>query len=364
MWTFKLRPSKETPRAPKRSAAGAVAPFRQVVREALLVAVVVGSLTVLLAPNDGGLVALSPHPAWIAVMILAARYGTRGFAVALPAAWAVAAAAGLALEVAPAVIAGRVASGADLGALAASVLVAWVASIHERRAADLHAQMQAALAEQAEAREALTELRGTALALRARTDRLETSLAFLRDVAARLEGGDPLAAGEAALEILSLRTGARAGVLQLAGGRSGEHRTLAWFGAWSADMPMPPAPLEDRTCRAALTERRPVHAIEAGAGPDDADLVAPILAPDGAILGLVALRGVPHPSLWTTLLHEVALVAEWAATPLGRARPDDAERTLPRQVARREVLAATPIADTEPPATPAEPPITLSQLTT
>src|SRR5262249_13445257 len=54
-----------------------------------------------------------------------------------------------------------------------------------------------------EARAAIEALTATVTTLRARVDRTSTSLSFLREVAVRLEGSDPVAAAEAAT-ILSL----------------------------------------------------------------------------------------------------------------------------------------------------------------
>src|SRR3954466_10069992 len=78
-----------------------------------------------------GLAVIDPHPVWLVVVVIAARYGTRGLAIAIPTAWG-----GLALANGTAG-AGRVldtlAMPIELGALAGTVLVGWVASANERR---------------------------------------------------------------------------------------------------------------------------------------------------------------------------------------------------------------------------------------
>src|SRR5206468_623484 len=77
-------------------------------------------------------------------------------------------------------------------------------------------------------------LRQAALALRARNDRLDLSLTFLRDVARKIETGDRLAAAEAALTLIVARLGARAAAVELASSDSRPLSTLASAGAWHA----------------------------------------------------------------------------------------------------------------------------------
>ena len=66
-------------RAPRLSPPGSPA---VVAREAVVVAVLVAALTALLAPRDLGAGA-APHPGWAGVILLSARYGSRGFGFAL-----------------------------------------------------------------------------------------------------------------------------------------------------------------------------------------------------------------------------------------------------------------------------------------
>ena len=118
---------------------------------------------------------------------MAARYGTRGLAAGLIGGWTLTIAAAAALRVPMAVVEARLASGPDLGALLGVILIGWVASIHERRARELGMALAALEECCASDAAALEALRSTAVVLRARADRLDTSLTFLRDVATRLE---------------------------------------------------------------------------------------------------------------------------------------------------------------------------------
>ena len=330
-------------------------PARTIAIEALAVSALAVSIAALLAPGDIGLRSLHPHPIWLAVALMAARYGTRGLAAGVLIGWAVTVAVAEALRVPPAILAARVSSGPDLGALLAVILVGWVASSHERRASELGIALAALQECWAGDASALAALRATAVVLRARADRLETSLTFLRDVSTRLEGSDPEAAAQAAIELAVARIGARVGwVSAFEGDRL---TSLASTGPWTPA----PAPDTDRTIAAALRVRRPARALdlsEATAG--DSDLAAPILTgEDGRLIGVIALRGVPQGGASAAALHDLSLIAGWCsgalaarrltATPL--ARPVDgfmADAVGDREVAVGDDAAADGVANGDP----------------
>ena len=308
----------------------------------LLAAIAVANVPVL------GLGILHPHPVWLVVLVVAARYGARGLVVSAPigwgalalvaAPWATAAAAtkpaaswAAGWAGAPERLLATLAVPAELGALAAAVLVGWVASAHERH--------ERASAEKVFALErragvdgtAIEELRRAALALRARNDRLDVSLTFLRDVARRLEGSSPTAAAEAALELATARLGARAAAVLLFAppGRDGaaETETLVPFavtGIWSPDGRAVPVEA-DGTVAAALRSRVATRAIDLpSGGPADSDLVAPILdssaGDGGAPCGVLAVRGVPRGGVSVAALRDLAVIAEWSAGALAGAK--------------------------------------------
>jgi hypothetical protein len=283
-----------------------------IAREAVVVAGVVAGLTLVFAPRDLG-AGLAPHPAWAAVILLSARYGSRGFGLAFVAVWGAMALTAVArgFGLAPLVTAAGN-SVPDLAALVVCVLVAWIASAHERRIADLAAR--AAELEKKDASDGATivGLRDAALALRARADRMDHSLTFIREVSARLESGDALASSHAALDLALARTGARAGVVQLA--ERGCLRTVASVGPWTSECAKAPDLFLDRTIKAAFALHAPVRASELPSpGLDDSDVATPILDDDGAVLGVLALRGVPADSLRHALVHDLGIVAHWCA---------------------------------------------------
>lgn len=305
---------------------------RRIIREALVGAAVVFCLSLLVAPTSPALTSWAAHPGWLVVLLLAARYGNRGLCAGTIFVTAAVALASLCAGAGLAPLAARASSMGDLGAAIAGVMVAWVVNSQQRRNGALVSQM-AALDERARgAEESIAQLTEAALALRSRADRTENSLAFLHDIAVRMESTTPCDNAEAALELALARTGARAGLVQIAD--ADQWRTLASKGAWSLDALMPPPVHQDRTVCAALQYRRPVQAQEvAGVRAGDSDMAVPILSRDGHVMGMIALRGVPFAALGTASLSDLNTVACWLSRALstgtikaihaGAAGPDD-----------------------------------------
>jgi|SRR5882672_7615765 len=243
-------------------------------------------------------VVLEPHPGWIAVLVLAARYGSGGlFRGLIAAAGAVGigaaiAGTGLVTSLSP------LDSGPNLIACGACLAVSWVASWHLRREEDLCERLSALTDRAAEADATIETLRGAVATLRARVDHTSTSLSFLRDVAARLEGTDPVAAAEGAADLALARTGACAAAVRV--GIDGFQRLLA---VRDARGPEALAPL-------AL---------------GDADLTVPIRN-GHARAGVIALWGIPRSGLDDATAHDLAVIASWCQPALAIAarRPEKA----------------------------------------
>ena len=157
----------------------------------------------------------------------------------------------------------------ELGALAATCSSAWIASGQRApRAARSRARSPSSKGAWRPTTSTIGELRRAALALRARNDRLDLSLTFLRNIARRLHGDDAEAAAQAALELIAARIGARAASVEMLAG--GELVPLAVIGIWNREAP-------DRTALAALERAQPMRALElAEGGPHDSDIAAPI----------------------------------------------------------------------------------------
>ena len=201
-----------------------------VIESAVGVAATLGISALCGVPNLG-LQAIAPHPVWLVVLVIAARYGTRGLGVAIPIAWG--ALAVMSGPGGPGHVLDTLAMPMELGALAGAVLVGWIASGNERRERGM-ARKTAELERRATADAAtIGDLRRAALVLRARNDRLDLSLTFLRNVARRLHGPDPEAAAQAVLELITARIGARAASIEISAGTAAEGRPANRRARWS-----------------------------------------------------------------------------------------------------------------------------------
>jgi hypothetical protein len=257
---------------------------------------------------------LRPHPVWLVVLALAARYGARGLLAAVPVAWGGLALLAVPWRAAPSQALSALATPVELGALAAAIVVSWIASVHERRSDDLEEQHRLLVKRAGQEAVTLGELRRAALSLRARNDRLDLALTFLRDVARRLDGGDVAAASEAALALVAARLGARAGAaLSLAA--DGVPTIIATTGVWDAAA----APgVSDATVAEALRSGQSVRAVDLpGASSADSDLAAPIIVGHETV-GVLAVRGVAR--VGAAALRDLTVVAEWLAGAFARAR--------------------------------------------
>jgi hypothetical protein len=209
----------------------------------------------------------------------------------------------------------------ELGALVGTVLVGWIASGNERRERALAGKVSELERRTTADATTLAELRRAALTLRARTDRLDLSLTFLRNIARRLHGSDPEAAAQAALELVGARGGARAASVEML--VDGTLQSLAVVGIWNRGAP-------DRTALTAMGSGQPARALElAEGGPDDSDIAAPIRDRSGGVRGVLAARGVPGGGSSMAALRDLAVIADWASpalcAPQG-APGDDADR--------------------------------------
>jgi hypothetical protein len=289
---------------------------RAVLVEAAAAALLTAAAVAFAAPGgDVWLPTLALHPAWLPVIVLAARYGTRGLFVSLALVIGALALAGVINGSGVAGMTMRTRFGADLLALGTATVVAWIAMARETRMARVIDQLHEATAQHRQAEASVTALHESLAYLRSRHDRLDVSLSVWRDLAGRLERGDPVESARAALELCQIRVGAAAGSVQLRDGN--RLRLLATRGS------LPDAEVirdigGDHTVRDAIVARSVAHAA-AGAGETDSDVVAPILDEDsGLVVGVIALRGVPASSLRPSNLIDLRLVAQWLAPALNR----------------------------------------------
>ena len=244
---------------------------------------------------------LDPHPGWIAVLVLAARDGARGLFIGLLAA---AAAVGFGSAVAGEGFTrplGHLGSTPNLIAFGACLAVSCVASWHLQRVADLEVHLRAGSDRIAEADETIEELREAVGRLRTRVDRTSNSLSFLRDVAARLDGRDPIAAAEAAADLALTLTGAYAAAVHVRVG--GSKRLLAV-----------------RDTRGPASPALP----EVGAAPD---VTVPV-HDGGDGIGAILLWGVSRSRIDEATANDLDVIAAWAVPALALAawRPEETIR--------------------------------------
>jgi len=270
------------------------------------------------SPHDIWLTNIGFHPAWIIVLVLAAHYGSRGMFLALGLSVAALSGAAFLLGNSFAGLQTRTSNPSDLFALAASLLVAWLAMMSERRTARLSRHLADAERDQMAASEALAAFHEHVAPLRQRYERIDLSVAMWRDLASRLESGDPALAARAALDLSAIRSGAMGGVVYYWQGS-----TLGLLSRCGRESSQPGASdiSFDRTARAAVHLRHAVLATEVEAASEaDSDVAAPILDEvTGSVLGVIALRGVSPTRLRTADVRDLTIVAQWLAPALMRA---------------------------------------------
>lgn len=289
---------------------------RTSVRDTFVAAGVAAMISLVLSPADPSLASLPVHPAWIVAIILAARYGSVGL-YGIPAVLLGVQAAVFMTGTTDLAILDRLGRPGDLLALMSVGLVGVIGALHESRVASLSAKLRTAEKRAASAEVAIEDLCDASFALRDRCDRSQTSLAFLSDIAVRMDSNDQAGAGDAALTLAMARTGARGGFVQLLDGS--RLKMLCARGMWSADRLSPPAVFRDVVAHAALDRNRPVAAHEVSrASIDDSDLAAPLLDSSGKVVGVLALRGISYPALSPAAREDLAAVARWAARAFAR----------------------------------------------
>lgn len=307
------------------------------VRDTFVAAAVAAVIALVLSPADPALTSMPVHPAWIVALVLAARYGSPGL-YGIPSVL-------LGVQVAVWIsghrdlsMVDRLARPGELVALIAIGLVGVVGALHESRNISLASKLRTAERRATTAEGAVDDLCDATIALRDRCDRSQTSLAFLSDLAVRLDDPDPAGAGDAALTLAMARTGARGGFVQLF--ESGRLKTLCSRGMWSAERLSPPALFRDLVAHAAVERNRPVAAHEVErVSVDDSDLAAPLLDASGSVVGVLALRGIAYPALSSAAREDLAAVARWAARAF--ARPLHGAPAIANSVASRGEARAT-----------------------
>ncbi len=292
---------------------------RNVFFEAVTAAVLTAVAVALWSPEDVWLSRLGFHPAWIAVLVLAAHYGSLGLFLALGLTLASLTGASYILGGSIDGLQARTGNTSDMFALAASLAVAWLAMLQERKVARLNQHLAAAERNHTQANEALAAFHEHIAPLRARYDRIDLSVTMWRDLASRIESGDVVQAARAALDLGGIRSGASAGVVYFCEGNG--LGVLERFGHESALESLNIGIAIDRTAHAAVDRHHAVLAFDIdGPTEGDSDVAAPILDDNGGVLGVIALRGVSANRLSSADIHDLSVIAQWLAPALARSR--------------------------------------------
>ena len=274
MWIFEMFPFERS------------TSWRRRALEAVVLAVLIVGVPAFAWPR--AFAAVEPHPGWLAVLVLSARYGTDGFFLGLGAVSLVGGVVSLITGHALATAWGRLDALKDGAALGASLLVSWVGSWHLQKENRLSERLREASDRAAQAERTIEALRGVTARLRSRVDRTSNSLTFLRDVADRLHGADPVAAAEGAADLAVARTGAHGVVIRV--GTRGFERQLAIRDLRGPDRDEP------------LTNHAP-------------DVVVPVRI-ENERAGYMACWGVPKAALDEATMNDLDVIACWYSRSL------------------------------------------------
>src|SRR5919197_2097268 len=171
---------------------------RAALRDAALAGAAAAALCVYVECCAPQLSALSPHPGWAAVLLIAALYGNPGLIAALVLVGAGVVTASAAMGES-ARIAARLASGPDLAAFGLAVAVGWIGSMHLARSRRSESSATASGARAVTWENHARDLKRAGDVLRERVDRMSISLELLRDVARALDSSDAPSATHAAV---------------------------------------------------------------------------------------------------------------------------------------------------------------------
>ncbi len=281
-------------------------------------AMAVVSGAIMLVSGDLCVPAADVHPLWIPILVFAARYGVRGLFMAVAMAAVAVTSVCLVEHGAMAGAVARSSNPYDVIALVAATLVAWTAMIRDGRLARGAVECDELVHRLDNSEETASALREVVGVLRDRLDRIDLSISMWRAIASRLDHGALSDAAIAALELAAIRTGAATGVVLLMAG--GKLETIATYGHASPTGDFS----HDRTVHHAFTHRRAaLRGHVRGATLEDMEVAVPITGPEGAVVGVLAVRDTPPARLRAAEVRDVQVVGSWLAQAFSRpqARP-------------------------------------------
>lgn len=287
------------------------------VESAVIGALAVGA-SMIAWPVDLGLSAVVLHPAWLAIIVLAARYGPAGLFSAFAAVVVPIAAIAMIRSGGTDVVVARFAARPDLIPLIAATAVAWIAMSHHGRLARLKGRYGESQLEQERLGHWADALEASVGYLRSRCDRIDASVQLWRRTAQRIERGDLAQAADAALELCMIRTGATAGSVERFD--RGSRTVVCRRGRWQATDAVTRGLLGDETIGAAIQQGVTRLAADVcRSSHADSDVAVPVIDQiEGTVLGAVALRGADPARLRPAELRDLETIAEWLSPALAR----------------------------------------------
>jgi hypothetical protein len=275
----------------------------QPILEAIGLSLLFALLPEILLRNEGRI--LEPHPFWIAILVLSARYGIEGFVSGMGAAFAGAALGSMIASSEASLLPAGIDSPSNLVFLAACMIVSWVGSLHCNRENKLREEIREAEKRRVYAEETSAAVSEVVAALRTRADCTSSSLTFLRDVATRLEGDNPTAAAEAAADLALIRSGASAVAVKVKMGEDGNQKlwALRTPGSGSDVDEYHLLPLSHR-CVPIQSGNRPVGTLE--------------------------LWGIPENALTDQTTHDLSVIASWCGKALSSLARQAQESPFPK----------------------------------
>lgn len=287
---------------------------RTLLAESAIAATLILGISSLVWPDTLGMDAVGFHPAWLGIIALAARYGPFGLFTGLPIVWAPLAGISFLEAGGDWVIWERIIERSDLFPLVTAVAVAWVTISHQSRLSRADELLGAAESELATTRAWAEALQESLAYLRGRCDRIDVSVSFWRRLGECLERGEAAQAADAALELCMIRTGAKAGRVELCGDAPGI--CLARRGSWPAGDVSADATIAAAIRAGATRDARALP----GATEADCDVAFPVRdrLGDGSVIGVIALRGVEPAWVKPAELSDLELIGEWLSPAIAR----------------------------------------------
>lgn len=305
-----------SPREAKVSRRSPLVPYRTVLIESGVAAGAIVVACRLAWPADLGVTQQVFHPAWIPILLLAARYGPRGLFSSI------AIVGGALMGIAFLLIGNeeflyeRFHERTDLWPLLSATALSWVGMSHESRYVRTCRSLDHSLTAHERTTEWANALQNSLGYLRSRCDRIDSSINLWRRVAGRLERGTAREAADAALELCKIRLGATRGCVEQL--QDGNRSILARHGYGSVEIGGLRDLSPDETVQSAVRSGQRQTAFDLPhASESDSDVAIPVVDDrEDETVGVIALGGVDPARLCAAELQDLVVIADWLSSAI------------------------------------------------